>query len=239
MNKKFKQISKILIILIFIFCMFNFNNLVFAIEEEIKPETLEYSINYLEWLELTEEEKKNTIEPNLYNFRGELEDTFINNFFKYADILKETFIPASYSILNDYYQDATLEVKNQQDTGLCWGFVANTALETTIKKKQNQVYNFSERHMEYATTNINGLEQDKPNRELNSGGNSRIALSYWTSGKGPILETAMPFQNNWDSIDIQDMPTINLNKKIENFEYFPNIYKNHYLTPRKYNISRC
>jgi len=93
-------------------------------------------------LELDENERKNTIPPLPINIREE-KNKGINNFF---EILKTNTIPTTY----DLREHINIEVKNQMNTGLCWGFSANTTVETYLALN-NKTYDFSERHIEYNT----------------------------------------------------------------------------------------
>ena len=45
-----------------------------------------------------------------------------------------------------------ISVKNQKSTQGCWTFSSMTALETNLNLLKNEVFDFSERHMEYATS---------------------------------------------------------------------------------------
>ena len=88
-----------------------------------------------------------------------------------------------------------IPVKNQKSTQDCWAFATTTSLETNLQLRNNQKYDFSERHMTYATSREfkDGINKLGHNRQATSGGKSSIAIAYYTSGRGPILEKDMPF----------------------------------------------
>ena len=49
--------------------------------------------------------------------------------------------------------DINVRVKNQGTTGDCWAFSSLSALETHLLKVEKEVWDFSERHMNYSTSN--------------------------------------------------------------------------------------
>ena len=94
----------------------------------------------------------------------------------------------------------------------------------TVKK-----YNFSERHLEYSTSKIflnNKINLFGFNRKIDTGGNSNIAFSYFTSGFGPVDETSMPFKNNKDLIELGEIQNKKVTAKIIDTVDFPSIYDN-------------
>jgi len=208
-----KNRIKRIIILIFLFLVLLSTN-IYATEIEKG----EYSKKYEEWLELDENERKNTIPPLPINIREE-KNKGINNFF---EILKTNTIPTTY----DLREHINIEVKNQMNTGLCWGFSANTTVETYLALN-NKTYDFSERHIEYNTAKNSTYKKnpDALNRNLGSGGYQSTAFTYYSRGSGPVLEKDMPFKNNEEIIEIQDLPTNVAVQKVDNMIYFPNIYK--------------
>ena len=211
---KLKNKINTIIVLIILFII-SLNTNIYAIEVEKG----EYSKKYEEWLELDEEERKNTIAPLPVNIRGTTSSTISSLF----NILKSTTIPTSYD-LREYIDD--IKVKDQMSTGLCWGFSANTALETYLALN-DKTYDFSERHIEYNTAknSTNGTNEEALNRNLGVGGYSTTAFTYYSRGSGPILEEDMPFENNEDPIEIEELPTNVAVQKVDDMVYFPSIYK--------------
>ena len=121
----------------------------------------------------------------------------------------------------------TVNVRNQQSTQHCWTFASNTVLETNLLLRNNQEYDFSERHMAYATARnfTDGINKDGYNREAREGGNEFVAMSYYTSGKGPILEEEMPFSTNVGRISLSEIEGKTAQKKITDYIEFPAISK--------------
>lgn len=111
-----------------------------------------------------------------------------------------------------------LGVKDQESSNSCWAFASTTVLETLLQLKYGETWDFSEMHMEYATSRSftdAQLGLIPFNREVNGGGNSQIAMAYYTSGNGPVLETDMPFSEEFDEISIDEVKNKTVQKQIE------------------------
>lgn len=122
----------------------------------------------------------------------------------------------------------TIRVKDQGSSKSCWTFSTLSVLETNLQKTKGEYADFSERHMNYATskTFLNGqINSWGYEREINDGGNPILALSYITRGSGPILESDMEFSEDESMIDISEIENKNVVKKINNYVVFPSIYK--------------
>lgn len=153
--KKQKKIFITMILLVLMIILFaNLN--VFASDTSNSEQEVEYSAEYLKWLELSDEEKQNVIKPRMYNVVNTKTES--KNLLLKASMLRST-VNSSYT-LQDVISN-NLIIKDQQQTGSCWAFSALSSLETNLaldnyKKGINvsKVYDFSERHMEYATSRV-------------------------------------------------------------------------------------
>lgn len=136
---------------------------------------------------------------------------------------KKLFASTSYDLRN-YIE---IPIKNQKSTQDCWAFATTTALETNLQLRNNQKYDFSERHMTYATTREfkDGINNLGHNRKVNSGGNSSIGIAYYTSGRGPILESDMPFDEKEELIPLSEIQNKVVQKKLTDSVIFPSIAK--------------
>lgn len=137
----------------------------------------------------------------------------------------KTAILDKYDLRDDV---TTIRVKDQGTSKSCWTFSTLSVLETNLQKTKGEYSDFSERHMNYATskTFLNGkINPWGYEREINDGGNPMIALSYMTRGSGPILETDMEFTEDESQIDISEIENKNVVKKINDYVVFPSIYK--------------
>lgn len=166
----------------------------------------EYTQEFKDYLELTEDERKERIQPRMF----QLEKTNIEtkNPFRLVKSMGAS-LETRFS-LKDIIADNVL-IRDQQQTNACWTFAALSSLETNLALTGNdtsKVYDFSERHMEYATSRffLNGTVNSKGlNRNVGDGGNWDMASAYLTNGQGAIDETSMPFENNEDTIDISEI----------------------------------
>lgn len=87
-----------------------------------------------------------------------------------------------------------------------------------------KVYDFSERHMDYATTTNFDNNVKNPygfNRVPGSSGNWYIATAYLTNGLGAIEESEMPFQNNVGVIDISQIQNKTVTTQVYDTIEFP------------------
>ena len=161
------------------------------------------SDEYKRYLELSEEEQREVNVPDFCASSYTVKSSIIMNKEISAD--KASISQSRYNAVDD---GIITPVKNQMNTGSCWAFQANSLFETAVIKNGFGVYDFSERHMEYASTYapfISGVNPRGFNRELDTGGHSQMYTSYYYRGAGPILESSMPFENNSNLIEASSM----------------------------------
>ena len=223
MNKKFKILSIIIIFTIVLLVTCKVSATTIA-DDEIK-----ISQNYLEYLELTDEEKESVLAPLMYDVQKS--STKITNPFRLGRLLGSS-IQTRYS-LKDIIPENMI-IKNQLSTEICWAFSSLASLETNLalqdyKNNRNAVvYDFSERHMDYATTNLflNGETNEYGfNRKPGSTGVIGIPISYLTNGLGAIAEEEMEFQDNVDLIDISEIQNKNVITQVNDIITFPSYTK--------------
>lgn len=188
-------------------------------------EEVKYTESYKKWLELSEEERKNCIMPRKYEvsytkaenknplLKAKMLKTGLNSKFSLKDLIPNNLI-----------------IKNQQNTGSCWTFAAISSLETNlaIKDYYNQssekIYDFSERHMEYSTSRVfknNEINSMGYNRTVGSGGSWDLASSYLTNGSGAIDESQMPFENNENLIELNQIKNKDISSQVYDTIEFP------------------
>lgn len=206
MEKRKKIVTILLIVLISILSI---NLPVKANDTTNSLRRLEYSQEFIDWLNLSEEEKEKVLIPKVYN----IEDTKIQtkNPLYYIKSLATSLNP-KYN-LKDVIPN-NIVVRNQQQTNSCWAFASLAALESNIallnqkEGETSKTYDFSERHMEYATSRFFANDEenlDGYNRGAGTGGNWFYAESYLTNGSGAVDETSMPFENNEDTISLSQI----------------------------------
>lgn len=226
MKRTKKTISTILVVLL-LSLLINFN--VFASTTDFMQET-EFSENFKRWLELSDEEKEKVIMPMAYDIKYTKTNT--NGFMNIARMLKAN---ASQKFsLKDIIPENII-IKNQEKTGACWAFASLSSLETNLALSNyrnginlSKVYDFSERHMEYATskTFANGVKNKMGfNRQAGDGGTDYMAISYFTNGSGAIPESEMPFENNENIIDISEIQNKTVSSRVYDTIFFPDYGK--------------
>lgn len=152
-----EKISKkiiLLVILVFAIQIFFLTSNTYANTEKDALSRVEYTEEFEKWMNLPKKEKQIVLMPQLY----EIPDSNIqikNPLYKLRVLRANN---SSKFSLRDVIPE-NIVVKNQQNTGLCWTFASLSSLETNLalsnyKKRINlsKVYDFSERHMDYATT---------------------------------------------------------------------------------------
>ena len=79
------------------------------------------------------------------------------------------------------------------------------ALSDKLLSRPEISYDYSERHMTYATTRdafLNGMINENGFTKELSGGNFSLASTYLANGSGAVLESDLPFEDNENPIDI-------------------------------------
>ena len=224
MKKIMKGITIVLLLFTLILLV---NQEVFASDIANSLTKMEYSEEFQEWLELPDEEKNNVMMPRMYDVtytKVEYSNPLYN-----AKMLRAN-INSDYN-LKDVIPDNLL-IRNQLQTNTCWAFARLSSLETNLalanyKSGTNlsKVYDFSERHMEYATSRyfLNDVENPNGyNKSVGDGGTRYMADSYLANGYGAVLESEMPFENNENIIDINQIQGKTISSQLYDTVDFPN-----------------
>ena len=190
---------------------------------EQRIELIQISEKYKEWEKLSDEEKRKTLQPPIF------EVPFIESIKRstYNNLLRETVsLQTKYSLKDNI----SINIKNQQKVGSCWAFAMSSVLETTMANK-NKIsgLKYSPMHMDYKTG-------DLFERNVGEGGSILMALAYLASGYGPVDEKDFPFESVYDEQKnpqsksyLTDISNVDLNKiakaRTTDLKLFPNIYK--------------
>ena len=216
MRKNIFKIIVITIVLLVIIGICSFSKTYAAKSSGLSDTLEEYTEEYQNWLELSDEEKSETLEPRKYDVIVRKDNTtYLNeltNVFKLQRLLTAS-VSDSYDLRDIIPENVT--IKNQASTNACWAFTtigvleSNLAIRDYILGNKTTTYNFSERHMYYTTTKRAFLNDEENEygfaRSIGSGGNFYIASQYLTNGQGAINESDMPFEDTEEYIDISEI----------------------------------
>lgn len=184
--------------------------------------TPEYTKEFQKYIELTDEEKEKVLIPRIFN-DGKTKKKITNPFNLMT--LVGSAADTSYSLTETI--PANVVVKDQKSTNSCWTFASLSSLETNLalnSTDKTKVYDFSERHMEYATSRLfaNGqVNENGFNRKVGDGGTWDIATSYLTNGMGAINESQMPFEDNENTINLSQIQNKTVTSQVYDTINFP------------------
>ena len=198
MNNK-KITKKIILSLIIFFITISIGR-VYGNQEE--PQEAEYSEAYKAYLQLSDEEKAKVLEPTKYKIETSEDNTGrlkgLKNIFTLSNLLGSSL--ASRYTLQDVIPE-NMVVKDQGTSYECWAFAAIGSLESNLALQDYKsganivVYDYSEKHMDYATARyafLNGKKNEYGvNRDITTGGNISYAIAYLTNGLGAIPESEL------------------------------------------------
>lgn len=216
--------KKLIQILVFLTIILS-NYKVFATNSVSDLGEMEFSESYLQYLELSDEEKQNVILPRMYEIPKN--KMLVKNPLKLTRMLGSN-ASSNYSLRSIIPEN--MVIKDQEQTNSCWTFSALSALESNLALKDYKtgknaiVYDFSERHMEYATSKTFSKNTINPigfNREVGRGGNFYLSVAYLTNGTGAIAEEEMPFENNENKINISEIQNKTITTQVNDVVTFP------------------
>ena len=238
--KKFKfNKGKVKMVIVGTFlCGAIFSTSALASTNDIKLKTTEEFEN---WNNLSQREKSETIMPETFSvkmpesFSIEYEVEGIPDMRDYLlgrkdSIYNLDLVSASASSARFNLADVLkLRVEHQGSTNECWAFSILKSMETNmaISSGNRALGNFSERHMDYATSKTfsDGINSVAFNRETGNGGLPIAGLAYLTNGQGAVLEEDMPFEDDdKKEISLKDIDK-EVNTIVTDYTIFPGISK--------------
>jgi C1A family cysteine protease len=213
------------------------NSFSFASSDE-KLQTL-HTQDFIEWQKLSDEEKENTLMPKMYTTT--LDDSVLEEYsqkqIRYrVQILTRKISKTLYSAMTksatynvpayNLTSDIGVQVKHQGSTNECWAFSTVTMLETNLALTKNVNKTFSPRHMDYSSvkTFTDGINEYAYNREAGDGGLATFGLAYLTNGKGAVLESDMPFEDNEEKISLKSLEK-NVDTIVSEYVALPTLHK--------------
>ena len=206
--------KKITIILSFLVILISFSTV-----NAVEISTVEYTDEYKQWLELSEDERQNLIVPKMLDVKinsGE------NKIITKIKTLMNSLVSSKFD-LRDYISN-NLKIRNQGKTNACWAFATLSSLETNLALNSNKekIYDFSESHMDYSTSQsfTDGEIKNGFSRDVSNGGNFQIGAAYLTNGQGAVSEESMPFISTMEDISINDIKNKEKLTKVTDTEEF-------------------
>lgn len=154
--------------------------------------------NYKKWKLLSPTERQNTIMPvkceEFYTTNKDLSASVGNTFNVDYKTLRK------FSLL-DYGKVS--KAHDQEKTNMCWTFATTSTIESSLLIEQNKEVDLSEKHIDYST--IYTLDDGAKNpfgyysKTKDVGGNYYLSGAYLSAGRGPILETKLPWSTTSSS----------------------------------------
>ena len=207
LNKK--NLSFFLVMLIFS-VVFWCDKVFALVSDEVELTTCDISKAYIEWSNLSDEEKKGTIMPPICDSEAMIAKRLKKNVRSQFNSLRAD-APTTWDIRTT---SNVAQIRNQDTTGSCWAFSAATTLEIYAKKHLNIDTVYSAMHIEYSSTRgfANGAVNEWGyNRTLDSGGNAILSNSYFANQLGPVDEEKMSFED-YRSLEEIELSTIQIEK---------------------------
>ncbi len=199
-------------IIIFILIFFSFR--VSALEE------CEPTDEYIKYMELSDEEKEQYLEPiRCKTFSSDKKEIAYNPF----DAILRSALPEKYNNDTSNLMYIT-SPKNQYDLGTCWAFAAIAVVESNALKNEVGTFDFSEEHLLYSllSSGYSDAAGKVGKYKVNNfdGGKITYAPSYFFNGYGQLNE------NEWQYVNAEPKITLAEYKKgrqmvsVDNYEIF-------------------
>lgn len=200
---KLKKISTYIICFIICLLAFTLNAKANSKDTDLEVQFCTPNKEYLKWEKLSAKKKKTTLMPPMCDPTADKIKKTDSKF----NLMKEEFIelPEKYDGRQQTYIG---KVKDQQDTGSCWAFSTTSTLEMFAKKQLELDFEFSPRHIVYSSVRnfINvKVNEFGYNITPSTGGNFFMSSNYLINLRGPVLEEDMPFENNENYIEIDEI----------------------------------
>ena len=178
---------------------------------------------YVEYLNLTDEEKNNV---------DLLPDTYIIDYFDNNDNNNNAELPTKYDLRDVDGKNYISAIKNQGKLSLCWSFASIENAETYLMYKDKEPYvkntskEFSIRQMDYATS-TNGISNYKNEygyRKLTSGGNFFMSSMIIANGLTLVDNSYMPYNERTDKKKLVDILSYeNASYEADSFVHLPKL----------------
>ena len=144
-----------------------------------------------------------------------IQESTINSIF--AD--KSLGFSASYDLRNSNY----LSINSPGETNANWAIVAAKLMQFSNKNSVE----ISAKHIDYSTAYNSTTEgnNNAHNRNLGTAANMRVALGYFTSGRGPVAESEFAWNGNLNQVSNATLNSKKVSGMVESYRIFPSMYK--------------
>ena len=237
-NFKFnKEKVKMVVVGTFLFGAI-FSTSALASTNDIKLKTTEEFEN---WNNLTQKEKSQILMPETFSVK--MPESILREYeVEGIPDMRQSLLGGSSFIADLDYVSASatssrfnlaealkMRVEHQGTTSECWAFSILKSMETNIALNSGNraLSDFSERHMDYATSKTfsDGINKDAFSRETGNGGLPIAGLAYLTNGQGAVLEEDMPFvDDDKKEISLKEIDK-EVNTVVTDYTIFPGINK--------------
>jgi len=187
---------------------------------------IEFSQDFIDYLGLSAEEKENVIVPTMYDISKTTSS--VTNPLKIVRMLGSS-VNESYSLRTIIPENTV--VRNQMFSSICWAFSTMASLESNLALQDYKnkittpiVYDFSERHMDYATSRVflnDEINEFGFNRTPGSTSVIGTPIAYLTNGLGAIYEEEMPFIADTSLINLSEIKNKNVITQVNDIVTFP------------------
>ena len=183
--------------------------------------TASFTEEYAKWKTFTKSEKELLVNPRISTVNIPEHDSYQKKSTNPISVRNQIFAtgmeknPREFLVGNKGYEYSKYDlrdhiqvnIKNQEDTNECWAFSMTNVLETNVALTKNISKKFSPRHMDYSLMRryTDGVDENNFARTPGIGGLAQFAVAYLTNGKGAVLESEMPFQNNENLISKSEL----------------------------------
>ncbi len=219
---------------------------VLAVENELQMNTSDV---YEKWTNLSTEEKINVALPRTYDveipesilskYEVDSKPHVLNQLLEISERPFNSVGSANDSRFN-LAEELDLRVEHQGSTTECWAFSLLKAMETNIALNNGTrtIGNFSERHMDYATSRnfLDGVNEKGFYRDTGRGGLLVVGLAYLTNGQGAVLESDMPFEDNEQKINLSEIDK-KVDTIVDSYTILPTIHKSYEVDSKGNTIS--
>ena len=154
----------------------------------------DYTEEYKAYLALSEEERKQYIEP--IHCKKTYTDSIFDDAARVSDVVTASISDSYYNSVDENY---VTPVKNQYSDGTCWAFSAIATVESSLARKNQGIFDISELHLVYSLVGDAYTDEAGKKNKYNTdlvGGKVTYSPSYFFNPQGILLESDLPYPSD-------------------------------------------